>query len=435
MTSLSDRLVSGLVVTLLVAGLAACQDGSPLRPDARAARGGGAGGNGQGNPTAGCDVVVPDDQPGVQDGVDAASAGDVVCVKASGGPYTEQVVIGKDLTLKGIDGPVIRGPDTRAAFEIPESQRRPWEPIVFAVGGAVAGGDVSGSGTVEVTVRGLTVDGGGQPGPAGRRYVGIFYRNASGTVAGNTVRDMGVGAGETFGILAYGDSDVTISDNTVSGYERGGIGANGDGGAHPSPSVAIVGNRITGSGDGSQTAWGPNGIQVGFGATGRVMDNEVDRNRWASAEDDAWSASCILVFESDGVRIRGNEVSNCDVGIGVGSWAWFRTSADNTRITRNRVDGALIGLELEVIAWDGFSQASPSVSNTKLVRNRVSGTMPSGSSGDFGVRFETVDGDPDYEPVADDNKVVANAISGFDVRIETGSATNTKKAANRAFQP
>lgn len=435
MTSLSDRLASGLVATLVAAGLAACDDASPLRPDARVARGGGPGGHGGGNPTAGCDVVVPDDQPTVQDGVEAASSSDVVCVQASGGPYTEQVVIEKDLTLKGIDGPVIQGPSDPGEFTIPESAGSTWEPIVFVHGGTVSAGVVSGSGTVDVTVRGLRVDGGGQPGPAGRRYVGIFYRNASGTVADNTVREMGVGAGETFGILAYGDSDVAISGNTISGYERGGIGANGDGGTHPSPSVVIVGNRITGSGDGSQTAWGPNGIQVGFGATGRIMDNEVERNRWASAEDDAWSASCILVFESDGVRIRGNEVSNCDVGIGVGSWGWLRRSADNTKIARNRVDGALIGLELEAIAWDGFSQTSPSVSNAKLVRNRVSGTMPSGASGDFGVLFETVDGDPDYDPVSDNNKLIANELSGFDVRVETGSATNTKEAANRAFQP
>lgn len=429
----ASRLLGALAAVSVAAGVGACQEGGPVTPESPTADASRGQGGGAPASTASCDVTVPDDQPTIQDGVDAADSGDLVCVTAAGSPYREQVLVNQDLTLRGVGGPVLKAPSDPGDFTIPESARSTWEPIVFAFGGSVSGGEVSGAATVDVSVRGLVVDGGGRPG-GGPRYVGVFYRNASGTVAGNEVRNMGVGGRETFGILAYGNSDVAIRDNEVSGYERGGVGANGDGGAHPSPSVEIDGNRITGSGDGSHTAWAPNGIQVGFGATGRVTDNDVERNRWASAEDDAWSASCVLVFESDGVRVQGNEVSNCDVAVGVGSWAWFRPSADNTKIVRNRVDGALIGLELETVAWDGISGTDPSVSNAKLTHNRLSGTL-SGSPGDFGVFFEAVDLHPSFDPVVDNNKVINNRITGFDVRIHTGSATNTKQDANGPFTP
>lgn len=422
MSRTREALASAVAVLLAVAG---CRDaGEVVRPDSprtasRAA-------------VASCDVVVPGDEPSIQDGVDAADPGDEVCVEADGGPYEEQVVVDKDLTLRGVDDPVLRAPSDPDDFTIPESGPT-WEPILFAFGGSESGGAVSGTETIEVRVEGFTVDGRGRR-PDARRSVGIFYRNVEGAVADNTVEEMGTGGRETFGILAYGDSDVEIRDNRVSGYERGGIGANGDGGAHPSPSAEIVGNELTGSGDGSREAWAPNGIQVGFGATGSIVGNDVEKSRWAAREDDAWAASCILVFESDDIRVRDNEVSNCDVGIGVGSWAWFLPTADGTKIVGNRVEGALIGLELEVIAWDGFSSSDPSVSNSALIRNEVSGTL-GGSPGEIGVFFETVDRDPEFVPVADNNKVIANTITGFDDRIVTGSATDTKEAANRPFDP
>ena len=394
-----------------------------------AARGGNPGPpGGSGGPKKGsCDVTVPDDQPTIQGGVDAAAPGDVVCVKPGSG-YTEQVVIGKDLTLRGIDGPVLQEPAGPTEFTIPESAGNSWEPVVFAVGGTVSGGAVGGSGTVEVDVRGLTIDGGGEPGPGGPpRQVGVLYRNASGTVAGNTVREMGVGGGETFGILAYGDSDVAIRDNVVSGYERGGIGANGDGGAHPAPTVRITGNDVTGS-TGIGEAWGPNGIQVGYGASGQIRDNVVRDNRYSETSA---TASCIIVFETDAVRVQGNRVENCDTGISVGAWAWFAPSADNVKIQRNSVDQSLFGVFLQAVSFPGFSSDDPSISNAKIVNNDLSG----GTIGVEGVTVEGFDGHPDFSPIVDNNKVINNTITGFATRIATSGDTDTKQAANKPFDP
>lgn len=60
-------------------------------------------------------VVVPDDQPTIQDGVDAVAPGGTVEVRASGGPYTGQVDVGKSVTLVGDAG----GDDPGAGSDAP----------------------------------------------------------------------------------------------------------------------------------------------------------------------------------------------------------------------------------------------------------------------------------------------------------------------------
>jgi nitrous oxidase accessory protein NosD len=373
--------------------------------------------------TKGCDIVVPDDESTIQDGVAAAASGDTVCVTASGGPYTEQVVINKDLTLRGVDGPTIIAPSSPDEFTIPESGAT-WEPVVFAFGGSDTGGDVSGSGTVNVTVTGFTIDGDGSV--SGDRAAGVLTRNVSGAVSENTVENMGVGGKETFGILTYGNSDLSIHGNDVSEYERGGIGANGDGGVNPAPTVDIRENTVVGS-TGIEEVWAPNGIQIGFGAEGKIIDNKVQDNRWSSDNDGDWVASGIIVFESDGVQVKKNSVTNSDVGVSVGAWSWFLPSADNTKLIRNDIDDAHAGVVLQAVAWDGISQSDPSVSNNKVTNNTISD--PDMGDDDVGVAVDASDLDPDFDPVVANNKVINNEIIGFSDQI-SDDGMGTKIHAN-----
>ena len=344
--------------------------------------------------TKGCDVVVPDDESSIQAAVDTADSGDTVCVKASGGPYTEQVVIDKNLVLRGVDLPTIRSPASPAEFTVPESGST-WEPIVFAFGGDRSGGAVSGSGTVDVTVTGFQLDGNDRQ-PTAQRATGILARNVSGTVSNTAVRNMGVGGKETFGILAYGDSALTIRDNDVSEYERAGIGANGDSGAHPAPTVEVIGNTVTGTGEVGD-AWGPNGIQIGFGAGGTVRDNVVADNRYGDDYSSATSAG-IIVYASSEVMVHGNAVRNSDIALA-------SAASENNRFVRNRVDNAIIG--------SYFAGAN----DNKLVNN------------------ELLDGDSDLGAVGvlntgENNKLIANTIEGFDTAVSDFGA-DTKVHANR----
>lgn len=255
---------------------------------------------------------------------------------------------------------------------------------------------MSGSSTVQVDVLDLAVDGRDRQ-PNTRRAAGMLLRSVVGTVAGNDVRDMGVGGKETMGILAYGDSDLEITDN-----------------------------HVTGSGDGTRVAWAPNGIQIGFGAAGRIADNTVRQNRYSSS---GAVASCIIVFESDGVEVQHNDVHNCDGGIQVGSWAWFPPSADDLKVQDNSVSEALAGITFAAFAIDPYSSADPSVSNGKVVNNRLDGGTLGAHEDAVGILVGTFDFSDDFDPVAENNKIVRNQISGFETAIvEDGS--DSKQQAN-----
>lgn len=378
-------------------------------------------GNGKGPRRGGCSVVVPDDYATIQGAVNAANEGDSICVRD--GTYEEQVVIDTSLTIKAARGaaPTIRAPPAPKTFTFPESPGSIWEPVFFAYGGIESGGSITGTDTVSVSIEGLTVDGAARK--HGPRAVGILNRNnRGGKVTGNTVRNMGVGGPETFGILAYGGSDLVIADNDVSGYERGGIGANGDGGAHPAPTVDVRGNTVTGS-TGIGEKWGPNGIQVGFGAAGRVMRNTIVDNRYGATTE---VASGILVFETDGVSVRDNVVENCDAALSVGSWGLFSRSANNTKFIENDVTGAIAGVVVEAISAQ-FSSHDAAVVNTKVANN----DLAAGNLGDeAGVSVTTGNYAASYDPVVRNTKIIRNEITGFEEQV-ADDGSGTKLNANR----
>ncbi|MDY6817612.1 MAG: right-handed parallel beta-helix repeat-containing protein [Halobacteriales archaeon] len=378
------------------------------------------------------DIVVPDDYSTIQAAVDAATAGETVLV--DGGTYREQVLINKDLTLKGQDGATVEAPDGLTTYTIVESLST-WAPMVFAYGGSISSGEVSGSGTVAVDISGLSFDGRGDTGQSGRKTA-VLYRNVGGAtesaITDNSVTDLGT-PGDSIGIVAYGDSDVRVDNNTLAGFGRGGIGANGDGGDHPSPNMVVRNNEIDSESDPGGSA--PNGVQIGFGATGQVRENTIKNCRYADDIDGLFQASGILLFESDGVKVQGNTLENNDVAIAASAWGWFLGSANNHKVVKNDITDALIGVNLRATAWDqdgglaSFTNQDPSVNNNKVVNNDLA-DPEDGPTGEIGVSIESNDrGDDDgYEPAAKNNKVIRNTIEGFDEQI-SDEGTDTRISA------
>ena len=202
----------------------------------------------------------------IQHAINNATAGDTILVHD--GTYTEQVIINKSLTLRNASGHCVEHPDppihipspilnsagrprggqsshlTRPPSMIPANASGPgivappdprdvytfsesgstWDPIIFAYGGVKSGGDVSGSEVIDVNITGFVIY--GEDGCPIGRFTGILCRNVEGDISRNVVKNMTVNDQETFGIAVYGDSDVTISSNNVSGYVRGGIVVN-----------------------------------------------------------------------------------------------------------------------------------------------------------------------------------------------------------------
>lgn len=393
---------------------------------------------------SGCDVLVdPTDSHAeastIQGGVDAAGSGDTVCV--NDGTYREQVLVDTDLTLTSSPGatPTIEAPDSLTTFTIAESLST-WAPMVFAYGGTVSVGTVSdwtvsGSGTVDVDLSGFELDGRGNAGQSGRKTA-VLYRNVRGSssaaeVTGNDVVNMGT-PGSSIGIVAYGDSDVVVANNALEEFGRGGIGANGDGGAHPSPTMVVRDNVIdSGSGPGGSA---PNGVQIGFGATGEVTDNAIRNCRYADDLTGLFQSSGVLVFESDGVEVKGNTLENNDVAVASSAWGWFLDSANGTEVVRNEISDALVGVNLRATAWDQdgglafLTNRDPEVVDDKVVNNAIADAS-GGPAGKIGIAVDSNDRNENdaYEPVVDNNKLVANAIRGSRRTWTTGDRTRSPR--------
>jgi hypothetical protein len=197
----------------------------------------------------------------IQHAVDVACDGDTINVGA--GVYDEQVKIGKNgITVNGA-GATVRPSSVASGTD-------QGSPCSNGTGTAI----VLVSGVSGVTLNGLTVDGTSITSiPA--RFVGIYYRNASGAINGGTVKEIenhplnGIQAG--LGILAQANGTNSISVNVsgvnVNTFQKNGITFNGCGCADtPDGSVTgvISGNTITGAGANAIIA--QNGIQLGFGA-------------------------------------------------------------------------------------------------------------------------------------------------------------------------
>lgn len=365
-------------------------------------------------------VVGPNES--IQSAVNQASSGDHILV--DGGIHAEQLLINKNLTLTGRNGATITQPSSVQSFSLEESGR-PWKPLIFAFGGSLQDGVAGGPGTIDVTIRGLTIDGESRP---ANNLTGILFRNvkSSGGIHQVTVENMErEGSGSTFGLIAYGDSKVTFANNTIKGIERGGIGANGDGGTHPAPQVTIRNNIIVGS-DNPNNA--PNGIQIGYGATGRVMGNTI---REAHYPGPVWKASGILIFESDGVKIHGNTVRDTDRAIAVSAWGFYRESADGNSITGNTISGSNGGIVVQSKTWNNIlTNMDNRANNNKITNNRVEGT----GSG-TGIHVYAGDHSPDYDPAAVNNKVIANRVTQFGTAVITDGTGTKVQANNHPFNP
>ena len=271
------------------------------------------------------------------------------------GTYEEQVIVNTSVSLQADPtGVEIRSPAvSQSGFKFAESSSN-WEPIVFAYGGEkdVVSGVIFGTTVIDFIMRGFLINGMDDDPASLNRKAGILLRNVDGTITKNTVENISLlSTGfETFGIIAYGDSDLIISKNEVSGYSRGGIGANGDAiigePLYETPNVLIKNNTVTGPGMDIPVTWAPNGIQIGWGATGKIVNNTVSGNGWPGTD---WTGSGIIVAGSDKVEVYSNTVVNNETGIAVCGWMWDPSgvTADNTWIHDNKVAKNTYGISIQ----------------------------------------------------------------------------------------
>lgn len=261
---------------------------------------------------ASCDDAAPTPYTTISAAVTAAAPNDIV--RVCPGVYDEQVVIDKAIRVLGVTGAVVN-PTPVVANTTSLFSGAPMAAIILV------------KDATRVTVDGLTVDGadngllGGCGAPT---FAGIFYRNASGTISNNAVRGIKLGPGlegcqNGLGIFVQsgggGSSVVNIEGNSVHDFQKNGITGN------------EVGTDIRVSKTNVVTGWGAtpfigqNGVQIGWGAVGRVDSNVVSGHEWTGCTGACggptcpWTSSGILIYLSDNVRVNQNTVGRSQGGV------------------------------------------------------------------------------------------------------------------------
>ncbi len=164
------------------------------------------------------------------------------------------------------------------------------------------------------------------------RLRGIMFEGASGSITHNAV--LGINKGPSgcqegnaievrnapFDGTHPNTMFVEVAHNSIFDYQKTGIVANGD------VDVTIHHNAVGASA--TQENLAANSIQVGFGATGSVVHNNIDGNQWMGTSD--WAATAVLVYSANGVEVSNNNIrGNSDIGV------YFY--GDNGIIDNNRI--------------------------------------------------------------------------------------------------
>jgi hypothetical protein len=315
-------------------------------------------------------------------------------------------MITKALTLKGV---------SRGTLDAPT--------VVSPVGGMVQNATSLTSGnpiaaqilvqtTTGVNITGISLDGSNnQLTGCGPDLIGIYYQNASGIVTNVVIRNETLtsslnGCQSGAGFFAQsgnsGASTVTVSESTVRNYQKNGITGNEVG-----TNVTILNNIVVGQGP--TTGAAENGIQIGFGAAGKVTGNIVIDDIYSPGNV---AAAGILVFASSGITVTSNTVGNTQQGIAIVTDTVDGYGvADSATVTANRVFGTQL--------FDAIDLCS---NNNMAETNTISGSAQSGVHLDSGCAS-----------TGNGNTVTKNTIQEACAGILEGTGTSGNTASQNMF--
>jgi len=279
---------------------------------------------------AGCSVTVQHENAtntAIQQAIDNAElgvTGPIVCVSSSGNPYPEQVVItSSNIQLIGVSAtqPLIQPTSVITNSQDPD-RSTPVAAIVLVEG-------TSTSPITGVVIRGIDVDGTMATSSfngCSADYIGIYFQDASGTVRSSTVNGLYLspslaGCQDGLGVFVRTDSGasstVLISRNTVTNYQKNGITCNDAG-----TTCTVTGNAVSFYSPYAPYI-APNGIQIAFGALGKVTANRVSGN--VCTLSGACGSNLITQAQGTGIltyqsasstQVSGNTLTGNDLGVG-----------------------------------------------------------------------------------------------------------------------
>ena len=294
----------------------------------------------------------------IAEGITRVVTGGTVHVAA--GTYTEQLTITKDLYLigAGAGSSIIVAPTTLPASSNATSA------IVL----------INGSG-VDTELTGFTVTGPG-PSACGSIRAGIYvYAGANANIHDNTIQDVRDstfsgcqnGVAIAVGRQAWATSGTaTINNNTIVGYQKGGIVVDNTG-----SNAIITNNMVTGTGTTSITA--QNGIQISRGATATLSGNTVTGNSFhLDGSPWNWGAAGILLYQAGAVNLSGgNTVSGNDQNLYIDSATAVTVGADAFGPSTAPLYSGYEVINYTGLALDLTSATFPGESNNCQIEERI----------------------------------------------------------------
>jgi parallel beta-helix repeat protein len=224
---------------------------------------------------------------------------------------------------------------------------------------------------------------------SGANYFGVLVNGDVGSVSvnvtGSAVHDIGESPlnGTQHGTSIYyrafgGSASGTISGNTLTNYQKGGITVNGN------VSATITKNTVTGQGPVDYIA--QNGIQVGYGAKATVTGNNVRRNAYIGTGPDSSGGilvvggPCFGLAYTVGLSITKNTLTDNDVGVwlynAIGTYpnCVATTTKTNNTVKFNTISNGAVTNLYGYTATCGYQAGVADVGHKDLiVNNNISG--------------------------------------------------------------
>jgi hypothetical protein len=267
----------------------------------------------------------------IQQGVYFANDAGGGVVNVGAGTYEEQIVITKNLSLKGdgVGSSIITSPDNlKHTGTSPHGGRN--YGIVYVK-------DAS-----NVNIDGFTIDGSTNnqtvPFTTDDRFIGVIYQNSGGVFSNNhitNIKSVDTAPRSGFGFLAFdnitGISNLTIQDNLIDGFQEYGIAL-----ANNQLKATVVGNTITGNKAGIAAT--QSGIYITSNADVTVgsLSDSADANTISGTDVGIES------FKAKDNDILGNTISNVHKGI-------LLNESTGYNIAQNTITGnSTIGIEVNL---------------------------------------------------------------------------------------
>ncbi|MBW7959840.1 MAG: right-handed parallel beta-helix repeat-containing protein, partial [Candidatus Promineofilum sp.] len=221
------------------------------------------------------------------------------------------------------------------------------------------------------------------PGPdaCGSILTGIFVREgATANIHDNTITAIRDDDGNStcqngFGIfvgrkLVSTTGTATITNNTLTGYQKGGIIVDNTG-----SNATLSNNIITGSGSNNHVA--QNGVQISRGATATFTGNDISLHQFSGS---TWIATGVLLYDAGNVTINNNNlIHDNGYGIYIRSTGARSSEADGPQPVP--FDAEFDDLMNQGRSADAITAGTMAINNNRIYGNAVYGAFATGISG------------------------------------------------------